>query len=27
MLASAAEGAGGRVYVGTMGDGLFLFEP
>jgi photosystem II stability/assembly factor-like uncharacterized protein len=27
MLASAAEVAGGRVYVGTMGDGLFLFEP
>jgi photosystem II stability/assembly factor-like uncharacterized protein len=26
-LASAAQGAGGRVYVGTMGDGLFLFEP
>jgi photosystem II stability/assembly factor-like uncharacterized protein len=27
VLASAAEGGGGRVYVGTMGDGLFLFEP
>ncbi len=27
MLASAAEVEGGRVYVGTMGDGLFLFEP
>jgi len=27
MLANAAEVAGGRVYVGTMGDGLFLFEP
>ena len=27
LLASAAEIAGGRVYVGTMGDGLFLFEP
>ena len=26
-LASAAETRGGRVYVGTMGDGLFLFEP
>jgi photosystem II stability/assembly factor-like uncharacterized protein len=26
-LASAAEAGGGRVYVGTMGDGLFLFEP
>jgi photosystem II stability/assembly factor-like uncharacterized protein len=26
-LASAAQGSGGRVYVGTMGDGLFLFEP
>jgi len=26
-LASAAEAHGGRVYVGTMGDGLFLFEP
>jgi hypothetical protein len=26
-LASAAQVAGGRVYVGTMGDGLFLFEP
>jgi photosystem II stability/assembly factor-like uncharacterized protein len=27
VLASAAEGGGGRVYLGTMGDGLFLFEP
>ena len=27
VLAGAAEGGGGRVYVGTMGDGLFLFEP
>jgi photosystem II stability/assembly factor-like uncharacterized protein len=27
LLGSAAEVAGGRVYVGTMGDGLFLFEP
>jgi photosystem II stability/assembly factor-like uncharacterized protein len=27
ILASAAEAGGGRVYVGTMGDGLFLFEP
>lgn len=27
MLASAAQVAGGGVYVGTMGDGLFLFEP
>jgi hypothetical protein len=27
LLDSAAEVAGGRVYVGTMGDGLFLFEP
>ncbi len=27
VLASAAEAHGGRVYVGTMGDGLFLFEP
>ncbi len=26
-LASAAEAPGGRVYLGTMGDGLFLFEP
>jgi photosystem II stability/assembly factor-like uncharacterized protein len=26
-LASAVEAAGGRVYIGTMGDGLFLFEP
>ena len=26
-LASAATAAGGRVYLGTMGDGLFLFEP
>jgi photosystem II stability/assembly factor-like uncharacterized protein len=26
-LAAAAEARGGRVYVGTMGDGLFLFEP
>ena len=26
-LASAAQVAGGRVYLGTMGDGLFLFEP
>jgi hypothetical protein len=27
VLAAAAEARGGRVYVGTMGDGLFLFEP
>ncbi len=27
VLASAAAAGGGRVYVGTMGDGLFLFEP
>jgi hypothetical protein len=27
VLASAAADGGGRVYVGTMGDGLFLFEP
>lgn len=26
-LASAAAAAGGRIYVGTTGDGLFLFEP
>ena len=26
-LASAASTPGGSVYVGTMGDGLFLFEP
>jgi photosystem II stability/assembly factor-like uncharacterized protein len=26
-LASAAQTPGGRVYLGTMGDGLFLFEP
>jgi hypothetical protein len=26
-LASAAQGSDGRVYIGTMGDGLFLFEP
>jgi hypothetical protein len=26
-LAAAAATSGGRVYVGTMGDGLFLFEP
>jgi len=26
-LASAAQVSGGRVYVGTMGDGLFVFEP
>ncbi len=26
-LAAAAEVRGGRVYVGTTGDGLFLFEP
>jgi photosystem II stability/assembly factor-like uncharacterized protein len=26
-LACAAQTAGGRVYLGTMGDGLFLFEP
>jgi len=26
-LASAAQAAGGRVYLATMGDGLFLFEP
>ena len=27
VLASAAAAGEGRVYVGTMGDGLFLFEP
>jgi len=27
LFASAAASAGGRVYVATMGDGLFLFEP
>ena len=27
ILASAAEAGGGRFYVGTLGDGLFLFEP
>jgi photosystem II stability/assembly factor-like uncharacterized protein len=26
-LACAWQAAGGRVYLGTMGDGLFLFEP
>ena len=26
-LATAASAAGGRVYIGTAGDGLFLFEP
>jgi hypothetical protein len=26
-LATAAAGPGGRLYVGTTGDGLFLFEP
>ena len=26
-LAAAAAAGGGRVYVGTMGDGIFLFEP
>ena len=26
-LASAAQVEGGRVYLGTMGDGLFVFEP
>lgn len=26
-LASAATAPGGRVYIGTTGDGLFLFEP
>jgi photosystem II stability/assembly factor-like uncharacterized protein len=26
-LAAAASAGGGRVYVGTMGDGIFLFEP
>jgi photosystem II stability/assembly factor-like uncharacterized protein len=26
-LASAAQVSSGRVYVGTMGDGLFVFEP
>lgn len=26
-LATAAAAAGGRIYVGTTGDGLFLFEP
>jgi photosystem II stability/assembly factor-like uncharacterized protein len=26
-LATAASAAGGRVYVGTAGDGLYLFEP
>jgi photosystem II stability/assembly factor-like uncharacterized protein len=26
-LAAAAEAPGGRIYLGTTGDGLFLFEP
>jgi len=26
-LATAAAAAGGRVYIGTAGDGLYLFEP
>jgi hypothetical protein len=26
-LATAAVAPGGRLYVGTTGDGLFLFEP
>jgi photosystem II stability/assembly factor-like uncharacterized protein len=26
-LATAASAAGGRIYVGTAGDGLYLFEP
>jgi len=26
-LASAAATPGGRIYIGTTGDGLFLFEP
>ena len=26
-LATAASAPGGRLYVGTTGDGLFLFEP
>jgi photosystem II stability/assembly factor-like uncharacterized protein len=26
-LASAASAPGGRIYIGTTGDGLFLFEP
>jgi photosystem II stability/assembly factor-like uncharacterized protein len=26
-LAAAASAGGGRVYLGTMGDGIFLFEP
>jgi hypothetical protein len=26
-LATAAPAPGGRLYVGTTGDGLFLFEP
>ena len=26
-LATAAQAAGGRIYVGTAGDGLYLFEP
>ena len=26
-LASAAAAPGGRIYIGTTGDGLFLFEP
>ena len=26
-LATAASAGGGRVYLGTMGDGIFLFEP
>jgi len=26
-LATAARAPGGRLYVGTVGDGLFLFEP
>jgi hypothetical protein len=27
VLAAAAAAGDGRVYLGTMGDGLFLFEP
>ena len=26
-LATAAPAPGGRLYIGTTGDGLFLFEP
>jgi hypothetical protein len=26
-LASAVSAPGGRIYLGTTGDGLFLFEP